>query len=158
MANFIHQAGTGGFLGTAVNLIAGSELNNLANNGTVTSANSFSQSNFASAQLAYLMLTVITAGWNVVTSGGNIAGWFLLSDDGTNFEATVSGSGLARTPDFVIPLPLVSPIAAGRYFAVGPAVPVPWSPFKVFLQNITGAATSSNNHTLKAYPVADTYA
>lgn len=158
MANFIHAAGTGGFIGSAVNLIASTELNNLSNLATATSAGSFSQSNFGSAQLAYLMMTVVTAGWNTTTGGANIAGWFLLSDDGTNFEATVSGAALPRPPDFVIPLPVASPIAAGRYFSAGPAVPLPWAPFKVFMQNVTGGATSANSHTLKAFPVADTYA
>lgn len=153
MANFIHAA-----VGTTVNLIASTELNGLANNGTVTSTGSFSQTNFASAPYAYLMLTVVTAGWNVTAGGANISGWFLLSDDGSNFEATVTGSALSRAPDFFIPLPLVSPIAIGRYFAAGPVVPVPWSSFKVYLQNNTGAATSSNSHTLRAMPLADTYA
>lgn len=153
MANFIHAA-----VGTTVNLIASTELSGLANNNTVTSTGSFSQTNFASMPYAHLMLTVVTAGWNVTNSGGNIAGWFLLSDDGTNFEATVTNTSVPRAPDFFVPLPLVSPIATGRYFAAGPAVPLPWSPFKVYLQNFTGVTTSANNHTLKALPVADTYA
>lgn len=158
MANFIHQVGTGGYMGSAVSLIAGSELSGLGNNNTVTSTGSFSQSNFVSSPYAYLMLTVVTAGWNVINSGGNIAGWFLLSDDGLVFEATVTNTSVPRAPDFFIPLPLVSPIATGRYFAAGPAVPLPWSPFKVYLQNFTGGNTSANNHTLKALPIADTFA
>jgi hypothetical protein len=153
MANFIHAA-----VGTTVNLIASTELSGLINNGTVTSTGSFSQTNFASMPYAHLMLTVVSAGWNVVQSGANIAGWFLLSEDGTNFEATIANTALPRPPDFFLPLPLVSPIATGRYFAAGPAVPLPWSPFKVYLLNYTGAQTSANNHTLKALPVADTYA
>jgi hypothetical protein len=158
MANFIHQVGTGGYMGSAVSLIAGSELSNLGNNNTVTSTGSFSQSNFVSSPYAYLMLTVVTAGWNVIQSGANIVGWFLLSEDGLVFESTITNTALPRPPDFIIPLPLVSPIATGRYFAAGPAVPLPWSPFKVYLQNYTGSATSVNNHTLKALPVADTFA
>lgn len=158
MANFIHYTGTNGFLTAAVNLVASTELSSLSNGNTVQVSTTFSQANFNSAQRAALMLTVVTAGWNV-SAGGNLTGWFQLSDDGgSNFEANISNTALPRAPDFIIPLPTVSPIAVGRYFSAGPYVLLPYGSFKVYIQNNTGAATSGNSHTLKAYPVADTYA
>jgi len=155
MAKFIHHTGTNGF-GSAVSLMGSTDLNALSSGGTVTGSQK-QQSDFASAQRALLVLEVLTAGWNV-SAGGNLTGWFLLSPDaGSTYEATITNVGPARVPDFIIPLPTVSPIAAGLYVSEGPYILLPYGDFKTVILNNTGANTSSNNHTLKAYPVFDTY-
>jgi hypothetical protein len=85
------------------------------------------------------------------SAGANIAGWFLSSYDGVNFENVVSGgTGPTRPPDFIIPISTnVATPANSWYKSMGvAAVMYPPYRFKVYMQNNTGVALSAGTGAL----------
>lgn len=84
-------------------------------------------------------------------SGAFLAGWFLTSPDGTNFEA----SPPARNPDFLIPLPTSA--ASGSLYAADGLVQLPAPDAKVALQNNAGVSLPPSGNHVKVGPVAVKY-
>ena len=172
--DFLHDAGTGGFIVTPFALINGATgndtgINALTNGSAVTSAHGgalttgiFSLTgDFGSAQLAEIWFNIVTAGWTP-TAGGFIPGWFLTSTDGgTTFEQAVASPSatvpaVARSADFFIPFEAAALTAGWVKFANGP-IELPWQPSKVIVQNMTGATLGAGAHTIYCGPVADKY-
>ena len=154
MSNFIHTAGTNGFIAAApVVLNSSTEFSGVTNGSLVTISTAYSQSSYSNAQYGFIEFKIVTAGWTV-TAGGNLCGWYLHSrDGGTNYEATNSAA-LPRPPDFIIPL-FVGSIGTGYYYS--PLVPLPYDTHKFYVQNNSGNTTSANNHVLSVLPVLDTF-
>lgn len=170
MTDFLHEAGTSGFIVTPFQLFTSADttLNALASGSVVTSAHGgalttgvFKQTDFGSAQLGQIWFTIVTAGWTP-TAGGCIPGWFLMSSDGgTTFEALVAAPSatvpaLPRPPDFIIPLEAAA-LAAGALKFANPPCPLPWTAAKCVVQNMTGAAFGAGAHTITCGPVADKF-
>jgi len=167
--NFLHAAGTNGFIATPFALLNASDtgMNALASGGAVTSANGgtsgkFNQTNFAAAKKGLLYFNVVTAGFTP-TAGGCIAGWWLHSPDGgSTFESLVSTpsatvSAVARVPDFIIPLYQGgTALAAGNIIFSG-VIDLPYDTVKCVVQNMSGAAFGAGAHTIFCAPVADQY-
>ena len=107
--NFLHATGTNGFIVTPFSLMT-TELNSLANGNTVVSSvggtsGKFNQTNFGSAQIGRIWLTLGGNFGATPAAGGNITGWWNFSTDGgTTFEDTNSNTAIPRPPDFIIPL------------------------------------------------------
>ena len=82
-------------------------------------------------------------------AGGNLAGWFLKSlDGGTTFEYASTTCTPARSPDFVIPLIVAAYAANQQAWSAGThGLIVPAYPFKVCLQNNSGAALPTTSST-----------
>ena len=159
--NFLWAPGTSnnGLLTSAFNLMT-TEMNSLASNGTATSSvggtsGLFTNSNTAQGILSELFLTLGAIGTAVV-AGGGVAGWFLVTPDGSTFENTVSGNALARPADFFIPLPQTT-ITAGWVYKSAGAVILPTLKFKVFVQNVSGQAMAATGNTIVAAPYAVQY-
>ena len=159
--NFLHAAGTSGFIVTPFTLISGTELSNITNGNCIISAASgtsgkFSQTDFVSAQYGLIWLTVVTAAWTP-TAGGNLTGWFLNSGDGgSTFEAQTANVAFPRPPDFIIPFTAAALNIGDKIFASG-LVPLPYNTVKVYIQNNSGTTTGTGNHTITCGPVADQY-
>lgn len=154
MANFIHTAGTNGFISSSpVAINSSTELSGLANSSLVTVATAYNQASYSNAQYGFIELHIVTAGW-AVSAGGNLCGWFLHSRDGGTTYETTNSAALARPPDFIIPLQNTTP-AAGYYYS--PLTALPYDTHKYFIQNNTGATTSANNHIISVLPVLDTF-
>ncbi len=161
--NFLHAAGTNGFIQTPFSLMT-TELNSLPFNNTVVSSvngtsGKFSQSNFANAQYGRIWLTLGGNFAATPSTGGCLVGWFLRSTDGgTTFEDTNSNTMLPRTPDFWIPLVAAAYSANDVVFADG-LVLLPYETCKVWIANLAGASASlaSSGNILTCGPVADQY-
>src|SRR5712671_4849977 len=152
--NFLQATGasTAGYFSAVTTLIS-SELVSLGtSSGTgstavsasvFTSSGSFGQAIWADA--------VFYTGSNLTPAAGAfVSGWWLKSiDGGTTFESTAgsSNAGLARPPDFVIPVSTTFN-SSNQAFASG-IVKMPWPTAKLFVQNNTGVtlATSSNAYS-----------
>lgn len=167
--NFLHTAGTDGFLSAKRTVTWATALNNLASGAraisdTAADTGKFSQSSFSNAQLGMAYFTTITTGWTP-TAGGCFACWWNYSyDGGTNFEVesrttpSTSVPAVARPPDFIIPVYTGgTAISAGDvFFATGP-FPLPFHTAKLIVQNMTGAALAAQAHTLTIGGVANGY-
>jgi hypothetical protein len=167
VANFLDTAGTGGFIQTVFNLQT-TELNTLASGAAATSsvggtAGVFTQTNWSNAiwGSAYF----VSGGAFTPTSGGYLAGWFLLSPDaGSTFETLISTPSttvlaLGRVPDFVIPVyeggtawaATNQRASQGRFFKA------PWESHKIVIQNLSGAALPASGNVVKAVGMAVQY-
>lgn len=170
MTDFLHEAGTSGFIVSPFQLFTSADtgLNALTSGSVVTSAHGgattngiFTQTDFANGQVGQVWFTIVTAGWTP-TAGGVLAFWWLLSSDGgTTFEALVASpsatvAALPRNPDFQIPLEAAALSAGALKFAVGP-VPLPWTSAKCVIQNQTGATLGAGAHTVTCGPIADKF-
>jgi hypothetical protein len=156
VANFLWNPGTSnvGLTASAFTLMADtSELASLTTTSYVVSSVSgtsgvFSNSNSAQAIWAPLFLTLGAIG-SALTTGANLAGWFLRSYDGTNFEqASVAPP---RPPDFIIPLPATT-ITGATVWGSG-LVLLPALKYKVGIMNNTGQTLAASGNTLRAAPV-----
>lgn len=164
MSNFLHAAGTNGFITTPVQLLTSSDtgLNGLLNGGAVLSSGTFNQASFGSAQLARLWFKIVAAGFTP-TAGGNLAGWWLPSPDGgTTFEAreatpSATVPALGRAPDFIINLYEGGAALAANDMKFSGVVPLPYESFKVLIQNNSGVTLGAGAHLLFCGPVADTF-
>ena len=102
--NFLQESG---FLVTPFNLMT-TELNALGSGANVVSSvggtsGVFTQTNFGSG--IYGMVHFKAGGAFTVVAGGYIAGWWLYSPDGTNFETVIAATDLPR--------PAASPRSSG---------------------------------------------
>lgn len=169
MSNFIHTAGTAGFLSTKRVVTWTTALNNLASGAraisdTTADTGTFTQSSFSSAPYGMAYFTTVTTGWTP-TAGGCFACWWLASyDGGTNYEVesrttpSATVPAVARAPDFIIPVYTGgTAISAGDVlFAQGPFA-LPYLQSKLVVQNMTGANLAATAHTLTIGGVTDTF-
>lgn len=163
--NFIWAPGSSndGLLTTAVSLMT-TELQSLTNTSVIISSVNGSSGVFTNSNTGQAMVGEIF--WNVgnpgvgssLSSGANIAGWFLTSwDSGTTYEQTSVAP--SRPPDFIIPLPATTITASTTYKASGPIM-IPALKFKVIVQNNTGQTLGNGGTTapsLKLAPFAMQY-
>lgn len=158
--NFLATSGTNGFLtSSAVTAFSAgtTSMNSLSNASFLLSTSVFTQTNTASGLLGYFTLTIGSS--FVAGAGGNIAGWNLLSPDGgATYETTVP----ARAPDFVISLTTSTSTAGGTPSSGSGVFPsllcgMPWSTFKVLIQNNTGVTLGSSGNSLTFQSVAVQY-
>lgn len=167
--NFLHTAGTDGFVSTKRTVTWTTSLNALASGSRAISdgtadTGKFSQSSFSNCRLGMAYFTVVTTGW-VVGAGGCFACWWNYSyDGGTTFEAesqttpSTTVPAVARPPDFIIPMYVgATSIAAGSvWFATGPFL-LPHHSAKLIVQNMTGLLLPATAHTLTIGGVSDGY-
>lgn len=164
--NFLHAAGTNGFIVTPFELFNNTDaaFDALANGNCVTSANAgssgkFTQSDFGSAQWGYIYFTVGDVAFTP-TAGGCLTGWWILSPDGgSTYENTDSNVAIPRPPDFIIPFPAAALNTGDKIFAAG-LVQLPWAHCKVYVQNNSGVTlgnTTTTHAKLHCAPVADQY-
>lgn len=157
-ADFLLDPGTSGFIATPFNLYS-TELNALGSGSTATSSvggtsGVYTQTNFANAQKCFVFFE--SGGAFTPTAGGNLTGWWILSDNGgTNFEFTVANTAMPRAPDFVIPLYASAYAAGGRSWSQ--VVRAPWPSCKIYIQNNSGAALPATGNLILAAPVAERY-
>ena len=165
--NFLWYPGTSnnGLLTAAVSLMT-TEIESLASAAVIVSSvggssGVFTNSNTAQAIWADLFFSVGSPGipTNTLAAGANIAGWFLTSpDSGTTFEsATVAPP---RPPDFIIPFPAATALAALSFFKSAGLVRIPALEFKVLIQNNLGQNLGNGATAvpfLKMAPVAVQY-
>lgn len=169
MSDFIHSAGTNGFISAKRTVTWTTSLNGLASGAraisdTTADTGLFSQSSFANAQLGMAYFTTVTTGWTP-TAGGCFACWWLQSyDGGTNFEVesrttpSATVPAVARPPDFLIPVYTGgTAISAGDVFFANWPIPLPYLQAKLLVQNMTGAALAAAAHTIIIGGVADTF-
>ena len=165
-SNFLENPGTNGFTATPYSLLS-TELNSLANGaaavssvGGASTSGVFTQTDTHSAIWGSLYFTA--GGAFTPTAGGFLAGWFLLSPDGTNFETEVATPSatvpaLSRAPDFTVPLDVAAFASGNIRWCQGRFIMLPWESNKVLLQNMSGAALPSSGNLVSAGPVAIEY-
>lgn len=161
-APFLWQPGTSnnGLLTASALTLLSTELNSVASAGAAVSSvggtsGVFSNASTGQAVFADLFLK-LGAIASALSSGANLAGWFLTSPDGTTFENVVSGAALARPPDFFIPAPATT-ISAGSVYRSAGRVILPALKFKVFVQNNLGQTLAASANTLTLAPFALQY-
>lgn len=164
-SNFLWNAGTGnnGLIGSLVSLMT-TELESITTGSVIISSVNgasgvFTNSNTGQALFGEIFYYAGNAGCTPSTAGANIAGWFLTTPDSTAYELTTAAP--ARSPDFIIPLPLSAIGGANTNVekAAG-LVRVPAIPFKVLIQNNSGVTFGAGGTTapyLKLAPIAMQY-
>lgn len=164
--NFLWYTGyssNDGLLVAPVSLLT-SEINNLSNGSVIVSSvggssGVFSNTYFGQGIWADIFLNV--GGPNLagtLSAGANVAGWFLSTPDGSTYESTTVAP--PRGPDFIIPLPAATSLAAGSFFKGQGLILVPPATFKVLIQNNTGqslAPSTTSSPYLKLAPYALQY-
>jgi hypothetical protein len=148
-------AGTG-LLAPVVSVLT-TELNALTTSSVVASTAGGSSGLFTNASVgqgiwaeAFFVNGTQTA---TVSSGGNIAGWFLTTPDaGTTVES--KSVVPPRPPDFLIPMVTA---ATGAVFKAAGLVRLPALEFYVLAQNNTGVTISTSGNIVKVAPVAVQY-
>lgn len=175
VANFLWYSGTSGFNGltaTSVTIISteafglGSSLTAIsAVTGTSSSPGIFTSSMFGQAPLGEVFMN-FGSSLTALTAGSNISGWFMVSpDNGTTFESTTyqnsSAVGLARPPDWTIPIASTAAIGSSAICKGSAIVRIPALPFKVMIQNNTQQTIASSSGpgypTIKLAPFALQY-
>jgi hypothetical protein len=157
--DFLLDAGASGFKATPFNLMS-TELNALGSGSSATSSvggtsGVFTQTNFVNCIWGEIAFTA--GGAFTPTTGGYLAGWFLLSPDGgTSFEKVVASTDLPRAPDFIIPF-FASAYALNDISQASGIVKLPWWSTKLFVVNHAGVALSASGHLIKCGPVAIQY-
>jgi len=166
--NFLHTAGTNGFLSAQRVVTWATSLNGLASGSRAISdatadTGLFSQSSFSNAPMALAWFTCITTGWTP-TAGGVFACWWKLSTDGgTTFETdsrttpSTTVPAMARPPDFLIPVYTGGTAISANDIMFSQPFPTPWPYAKLIVQNMTGAALAAQAHTLTIAGVCDGY-
>ena len=153
--DFLTATGTNGFItSSAVTMFSSgtTTINALTNASLAVSTTVFTQTNTAQGLIGYVQVTLGTT-WGPATAGGNIAGWWLFSPDGgSTYETTLT----ARPPDWIVPLS-TSLGAAASQVVVSPLVNMPWSSFKVLVQNNSGATLGSSSVSATFQTVAVQY-
>lgn len=160
-------SGNDGLVVAAVSLMT-TEMNNLANGSLALasvngSSGAFVNTYFGQAMLADLFLNVggpALAG--TLAAGANLAGWFLVSPDGGTTYEWSNGNTMAppRPPDFLIPLPAATSLAAQSVFKTAGPVMIPPGVFKTIVQNNSGQSLSpstTGGPSIKLAPYAMQY-
>lgn len=137
-----------GLIASAITVMT-TELNNLANGSSALSSVNgssgvFNSTSFAQAVWADIFLNI--GGPNLagtLAAGANVAGWFLPSPDGTVYEWS-QGNTIAppRPPDFIIPLPAATSLAAASIFKSAGMVLLNPTQQKLIIQNNSGQTLS----------------
>lgn len=157
--NFLATTGTNGFLSSLATAFSSgtTTMNSLANAGIIISTSVFTQADTAHGLMGFIGLTVGSSFGP--TSGGNITGWWLQSPDGgTTYESTV----LVRPPDWFISLSTSTSSSpgtetSGSAYRMSLLAPMPWTTFKVAIQNNSGVTTGSSGLSLTFQSVAMQY-
>jgi hypothetical protein len=163
MATNFLEATAGSTIGyfSAVTTLITSEATSLASSVAITSGSIFTSS-ASFGQAIWGEAWVKWGGAITPATGGFITGWFLRSPDGgTTFETVVNSSttGVARPPDFIIPLSSFAYANTNIAYASG-IIKMPFSPFKLMVENNTGATFPSSATaytTIQLGPVAVQY-
>lgn len=90
-------------------------------------------------------------------AGACISGWFLTTPDQSTYESVTVAP--PRPPDFIIPLPSATSLAASSFFAAR-NIMLPALEFKLLVQNNTGQTLSTGGTTapyIKIAPIAMQY-
>lgn len=170
--NFLWSTGTLGLVtGAPVTLIS-TDMASLAASTSSTSGIAVSGANIGSsgfltstntgqAVWGEIMYSMGTPGSsvNAMGAGSNIAGWFLVSQDGgVTFESTLAAP--PRAPDFIIPFPATTIAPSANPFKAAGLVRLPALPFRTLVQNNstnTLGGSSNTACTVKVAPVAMQY-
>ena len=155
-STIVHSAGaSSGYLVAPFALTSTTMLSLAGSGGFFLSTASFNQTNTGGGVQANIWYSANTTSPQQL-AGSNLAGWFVLADASGNFEVNSTVAGMARPPDFIIPLPSTSTSigASGLYFAQGNPI-LPWSNFKVFVQNNLGLTLGTTFGQLFCGPLAD---
>jgi hypothetical protein len=155
-SNFLQQAPA-----SAVTLLS-TELNAIASGSAATSsvagtAGVFTETTHSSYPFGGFSFNPGGAFASAPSAGAYLAGWFLRSPDGTNFETIVgtpslTSPALPRSPDFIIPIDAAVGASGSIKFAQGARVPMPFESYKLVLQNMTSQALAATGNTLKVQP------
>jgi hypothetical protein len=159
MTDFLQKTGTNGFLTAPFNMMS-TELNTLANNASAVSSvggtsGVFTQTSWGSG--IWGVAHFLAGGTFTPGVGGYLAAWFLYSPDGgTSFEKVVSGTDMARPPDFTVPL-YNSSHAANDVVQSSGIIRMPWWSTKLFVVNHAGVSLPSSANLIKLGSVAISY-
>lgn len=123
------------------------------------STTTFTSSYFGQAIYGVMTLTLGSTNYSPIAAaaGGNICGWFLQSQDGTNFEKITSSlPSIGRPPNFIIPLTTYGATASQQFLASG-LVQIPATKFQVAIQNNTSQTFASTGAYISLAPIAMQY-
>lgn len=148
--------GTNGFVAAGTSLFGASQLSAVSNGACATSTVVTTQTTFANA--LYVNLQFQSLGAFTPTAGGFMAIWWDRSIDGGStyervFACTTTQPPFQRAPDAVIPFPAIALANGDLVESTGVVVTYPGSA-KAVIWQMTGATTSTNNHTITASPYA----
>lgn len=168
--NFLWYSGVtsnDGLLVASVSLVT-TELNNLATGSLALSSVNGSSGAFVNTYFGQGMLADIflncggPALAGTLSAGANLAGWFLVSPDGgTTYEWSNGNTQQPpRPPDFLVPLPAATSLAAASVFKGAGPIMVPPGVFKIIVQNNSGqtlAPSTTSSPYIKLAPYAMQY-
>lgn len=157
--NFLAATGTNGFLATAVTAFSSgtTTMNGIANAAIIISTAVYTQTNTGSGLLGLVSATIGSSFGP--SPGGNISGWWLQSPDGgTTYESTI----IVRPADWMVPLSTSTSsssgtVTSGSAYLMSPLCQMPWSTFKVAIQNNAGVTTGTSGNSLAFQTVAVQY-
>lgn len=166
--NFLHTAGTNGFLSTLRTVTWATSLNGLASGSraisdTTADTGVFSQSSFSNAPMCVAWFKCITTGWTPTAGGVFVCWWLMSTDGGTTFEVesrttpSTTVPAVARSANFLIPVYTGGTAIAANDILFSDPFPSPWPSAKLVVQNMTGAALAAQAHTFTIAGVADGY-
>lgn len=163
--DFLLDPGSGGlgFIATSFDLMT-SELNGLANGSAAVSSVGGSSGAFTNANTgnAIWMPAWLLFGGSITPTGGTIVGWFLESEDGSEFEAQVATASttvmaMPGTPDIIIPASAAtySGASGSRIIRANGLVKFPFeTTWKIVIQNLLGITLPSSGNILACGPAA----
>jgi hypothetical protein len=157
--DFRWDPGTNGFVAAGTSLFGSTQLSAVTNGSCATSTVVVTQSTFANA--LFVNLQFQSLGAFTPTAGGFMAIWWDRSIDGGStyelpFTCSTTQPPFQRAPDAVIPF-VASALANGNLVeSTGLTLTYPGSA-KAVVWQMTGATTSTNNHTITGSPFAVTY-
>lgn len=132
------------------------EMNTLTNGSVIISSVNGTSGVFSNSNTGQALVGTVSfvsgASGPTCAAGGNIAGWFLQSLDGTTFEPTAAVP--ARAPDFVVALPVAA--ITSNTFNSG-VIPLPALKFKVLVQNNCGSSLSATGNIIYVGPQTPIY-
>lgn len=156
--NFLEALGTNGYIATPFAFVT----TEFSGNNTVvtTGVRTFTQTSGSQAQAIWGSVYFMAGGAFTPLAGGYIAAWFLKSPNGgVSFESSPGANqGLARIPDFIVPLNAVAYASGTISWCQAPIVQLPWEPYRLYAQNLSGSGVSIPvSSSLNVGPVAVQY-